>query len=133
MKKLSNSFASLQCIVLIIAFVVSTGAFGSGFSNKWRIQVSEGANSDGTISFLILPKTSDDIKVDVHISKGTSENHVAKLIKNAMKETLPKTRFHVERDDGEDVLVKKKNRAARFGLKLLSNSVKSVRISLNKE
>ena len=50
-----------------------------------------------------------------------------------MKETLPKTRFNVERDDGEDVLVKKKNRAARFGLKLLSNSVKSVRISLNKE
>ena len=112
---------------------MSTSAFGSGLSIKWRIEVSEGANSSGTISFLISPQTSEDIQVDVDISDGTGENHVAKLITKAMKHTLPKKRFHVERDDGEDVLIKKKFHEKRFGLKLLSNTVKSVRINLDKE
>jgi len=125
--------AGLRCLTLIVALVVSSSVSASGLSNKWRIEVSEGANSDGIISFLISPETSDNIQVDVAIPKGTGENHVARIIKKTMQQTLPKKRFHVERDDGEDVLVKKKHHQARFGLTLVSNSVKSVRINIDKE
>ena len=133
MKTQNIRFVTRQCIVLIISCVLSTSAFSSGLSNKWRIEVSKGANSDGVLSFLISPESSEDIQVDVHVPKGTGENHVAKLIKKAMKEKLPKKRFHVERDDGEDVLVKKKHHSARFGLKLLKDTVKGTRINLGKE
>ena len=133
MKKHKKNIVWRYFTALLFSFFLTAYAFGSGLSNKWRIEVSEGAKSDGTISFLVSPESSDDIQVDVNVPKGTGENHIAKLIKKAMKEKLPKKRFHVERDDGEDVLVKKKHHSARFGLTLLSNDVKSVRIHLQKE
>jgi hypothetical protein len=46
---------------------------------------------------------------------------------------LPRDAYHVERDDGEDVLIKKRHGAANFGLKIVSNSVKHVRINPQRE
>ena len=42
-------------------------------------------------------------------------------------------RFHVERDDGEDVLIKKRRGNSDFGVEIMSNSVKGVRINIDRE
>lgn len=102
-------------------------------SNKWRIEVSEGANSTGEIVFRIEPIGGQAIEVRVPVADGTRENNVAKAIRDAMKAELPADGYHVEVDDGEDVLVKKKGGAADFDLVLVGNSVKSVRINLDRE
>jgi hypothetical protein len=103
-----------------------------GLSNKWRIEVSEGAKSDGIMLFRVSPKDQAAIDVRVHINDGLRENMVAKAIKNAFRKQLPKG-YHVERDDGEDVLVKRSWGTPRFGLELVSSDVKAVRIDLEKE
>ncbi len=103
-----------------------------GLSNKWRIEVSEGAKSDGVMLFRVSPKDQPAIDVRVHINDGLRENMVAKAIKNAFRKQLPKG-YHVERDDGEDVLVKRRWGTPRFGLDLVSSDVKAVRIDLEKE
>jgi hypothetical protein len=46
---------------------------------------------------------------------------------------LPDDDYKVEKDDGEDVLVKARGDTPRFALVLISNNVKSVRIRLDKE
>ncbi|MGD8252531.1 MAG: hypothetical protein PVF20_09465 [Desulfobacterales bacterium] len=102
-------------------------------SNKWRIEVSEGAKSTGEIVFRIEPIGGQAIEVRVPVADGTRENNVAKAIRDAMKAELPADGYHVEVDDGEDVLVKKKGGAADFDLVLVGNSVKSVRINLDRE
>ena len=103
------------------------------YSNAWRIEVSEGANSDGEILFRVTPKdgTSQDVKIV--IDNGTSEDHVARVIKNSFEEQLDTSRYDVEIDDGEDVLVKKDLTEARFALVLVSSTVQSVRLHVQKE
>ena len=102
------------------------------YSNKWRIEVSEGANSDGTILFRVTPKDGTATDVAVAIKKGRGENNVAHDIRDVMKSTLNPKEFHAEVDDGEDVLVKKRT-GPDFALVLVESSVKGVRIHIEKE
>jgi hypothetical protein len=114
--------------VMIATALVSLASFqavasdGPSLSNKWRVEVSEGANSDGNIVF----------RVTVAIKDGRSENDVAKDIAAGLKKGLDKKVYKVERDDGEDVLVKKR-KGPNFELKLVESTVKSVRINVAKE
>ena len=67
------------------------------------------------------------------MEEGTSENNVAKQIVSILREQLPEDGYHVERDDGEDVLLKKRMGAANFELSVVSNSVEGVRLNLDRE
>ncbi len=102
-------------------------------SNKWRIEFSEGANSDGDIVFRITPSGGPSIEVSTPVSDGTRENRVASQVRDAFKAQLPDGAYHVEKDDGEDVLVKRRGDTPDFSLELISNSVKSVRIHIERE
>ena len=75
----------------------------------------------------------EPINVSIDVADGTSENGVAKVVVNTLKAQLPKDGFHIERDDGEDVLIKKRQSAANFDLKIVSNSVDHVRINPQRE
>ena len=103
------------------------------YSNAWRIEVSEGANSDGEILFRVTPKGGTTQDVKVVIDDGTSEDHVARVIKNTFEDQLDTSRYDIEMDDEEDVLVKKDLTEPRFALVLVSSTVKSVRLHVQKE
>ncbi len=102
-------------------------------SNKWRLECSGNAESDGAVVLKISQQDADPITIEIPVTKGTSENGVAKTIVKVLKANLDKKAFHVERDDGEDVLVKKKGKTKNFGLEIVSNSVKHLRLNLEKE
>lgn len=73
------------------------------------------------------------IDVEVGVVEGARENKVASVIKDAFRTQLSRDDFHIEKDDGEDVLVKRWGDTPRFALVLITNNVKSVRIRLDKE
>ena len=116
----------------LLAMAISQGAWANP-SNKWRLQFSGGAESDGVIVLKITPVGGEPMTVEVTVSKGTGENAVAKAVTEACREQLPKDAFHVERDDGEDVLLKKRHGSADFDVEVLSNTVKDVRINPDRE
>ena len=101
-------------------------------SNKWRIEVSGGANSDGTITLAVAPVGEDVIRVEIPVSDGKGENAVASTIRKVLKETLGKG-FRVEVDDGEDVLVKQRGSTPNFDLALVESTVNGVRLNLQHE
>lgn len=115
-----------------LLFLAALPAFAGG-SNKWRIQCSEGAKSTGEIVFRFTPDGGTAFDVAVAIPDHTSENHVARIIRDTFRKKLDATRFQVEVDDGEDVLVKKKGNQPNFDLEVASNTVKAVRIGLDRE
>ena len=102
-------------------------------SNKWRLQFSGKADSDGVITITVHPKGGTPITTAIEVENNTGENGVAKTVVNGLKANLPKEAYHVERDDGEDVLVKKRHGAANFDLTIDSNTVKGVRINPDRE
>ena len=110
----------------------STVAPDLKYSNKWRIEVKEGANNDGVARFRVTPKGEVAVEVTVDIKDGRSENGVARDVKNAFKAALDTKRFHVEGDDGEDVLVKKKG-GPDFALELLESTLKGTHFDLERE
>jgi hypothetical protein len=103
------------------------------YSNKWRIEVSESARSDGEIVFQVTPRSGVSELVTVPIQSSFGENHVARAIRDAFRDQLDRDRYSVERDDGEDVLVKKRRGEADFALRVMSSTVSAVRIRVQKE
>jgi len=101
-------------------------------SNKWRVEVSETARSDGTIIFRVTPKDGTPTDVTVAIKDGRGENNIAGDIRDAFRATLDKETFHSEKDDGEDVLLKKR-KGPDFELKLVESTIKATRINVEKE
>ena len=101
-------------------------------SNKWRIKVREGANNTGTLLFRVTPDKGTATDIVVSIDKGRSENGVATDIKNTFKKALDPKVYHVETDDGEDVLVKKR-KGPNFEVKFVESTIKGTRINLDKE
>ncbi len=118
--------------LLTITLMVAAQLAAASTSNKWRLEFSGGADSDGTIVIRLAPKEGDPLEASVEVEDGRSENGVAKDVVSGLKEQVG-DRFHVERDDGEDVLIKKRRGNSDFGVEVVSNSVKGVRINLDRE
>lgn len=102
-------------------------------SNKWRLQFSGKANSDGVIVLRFTPADGDAITAEISIDNNTGENGVAREVVRALREQLPRDDYSVERDDGEDVLIKKRLGRRDFALEIVSNSVRGVRINPDRE
>ena len=102
------------------------------YSNKWRIEVKEGANNDGVARFRVTPKGGTPVEVTVNIKDGRSENGVASDVKNAFKAALDKKAYKVEGDDFEDVLVKKKS-GPEFSIELVESTLKGTHFDLERE
>ena len=120
-------------VAMVLAVLLASGSLCASTSNKWRMQFSGKAHSDGTIVVRISPEDGEPITAEIAIANKTGENSVAKTVVKGLKAQLPEDGYKVERDDGEDVLVKKKFGKSNFGLEVISNDVKNVRINLDKE
>lgn len=122
----------LSGLALALGFS-ACGADELSYSNKWRIQCSGNAESDGAIEFRVTPKGAEPVTVTVQIEDGRSENGVARDIRDALRKQLPSDTYDVETDDGEDVLLKKNFNEANFALEVVSSTVEDVRINLDRE
>ncbi len=105
----------------------------SAFSNKWRLECSGGADSDGQIVLHITPKDGALRVVTVPVSRGTGENAVARTLRDALRAQLGQKAFNIETDDGEDVLVKRRGKTPDFAMQVAENTVKGVRLEVEKE
>ena len=101
-------------------------------SNKWRLQCSGGANSDGVITLRITPKGGAPTEIAVAIKDDSGENGVARAIRDAIKAQAG-DRFKAETDDGEDVLISKRGRQPDFEIAVVSNTVKGVHVTRDRE
>jgi hypothetical protein len=108
------------------------GAFANP-SNKWRLQFSGKANSDGEIVLHLTAPNEQPFVAHIAVKDNTGENGVAKTVVKALKVQLPEDRFHIERDDGEDVLIKKRRGTPDFDVEIVSNTVDGVHINPDRE
>lgn len=102
------------------------------YSNKWRLEVSEGANNDGVITFRLTPKDGTPTDIPVHLKKGRGEDGCARDIRDTFKKALDQKTYKLEIDDGEDVLVKKR-KGPDFSIQLIESTVKGTRVNVERE
>lgn len=97
-------------------------------ADKWRIVCMRDAISDGVIVFRLTPAGGEPQEVRVPIKAGTHENEVARQVRDVFRATVSKELYHVETDDGEAVLVKKKRGKPTFLLEFVSHGVNGLGI-----
>jgi len=118
--------------IAVLALLFAAGVAAAGPSNKWRIEVSGGAESEGVIRLNVVPEGQPAVVVSVQVPKGTGENRLAGLIRDALRAQVG-DRYATEVDDGEDVLVKKRRGSPAVDLSLAGNTVDGVRLRFDRE
>jgi uncharacterized protein (DUF2141 family) len=108
-------------------------ADSSPTSNKWRIEFDGQALKTGEIVFRVTPRQGEPTDVTVNIRSGRAENNVAKDVRDAFAAKLGPDRYVVEVDDGEDILIKKKEGQPDFALELVESDVQNVSVKIEGE
>ena len=119
---------------IVSSLALAALAFGGApTSNKWRIELDGQARSTGSLQFRVTPRQGDATDVVVNIRSGRAENNVAKDVRDAFAARLSPERYTVEVDDGEDVLIKKKEGQPDFALELIDSNVQHVNVKVEGE
>jgi hypothetical protein len=130
MKKLGAISTAIASSLMLAAMAF---ADASPTANKWRIELSGQALTTGELVFRVTPSQGEATDVAVNIRSGRAENNVAKDVRDALAAKLSPQRYSVEVDDGEDVLIKKKEGQPDFALELLDANVQNVSIKVEQE
>jgi len=116
--------------LLAAVFWFSSLAFAADTdpASKWRIQFNHKSDNDGVVSFRIAPVDgSAPIDVETKIPADTHENHAADILKDSLKASLGKG-YHVETDDGEDVLIKRRGKTPKFVVTMTSSTLTGLEV-----
>jgi len=130
MKKL-GAFTSAVVSTLLLAALAYSGTAPT--SNKWRVELDGQAQSSGDLTFRITPRQGEPVDIVATIRSGRAENNVAKDVRNAFAAKLDPDRYTVEVDDGEDILIKRKDGQPDFALELIESNVQNVRVKIEGE
>ena len=122
----------LRYAALAVVLALNSGAALADTSNKWRLQFSGAAESPGEIVLAVREPEGDTFEVVVAIEGNDGENRVSSKTRRALDKALP-FGWRVERDDGEDVLVKRRWFHPRFEIVVVRSTVKGVRINFDQE
>jgi hypothetical protein len=122
-------------IAIASSFLLAAMSFADGAhtSNKWRIELDGQALKTGEMQFRVTPRQGEATDITVNIRSGRAENNVAKDVRDAFAATLSPDRFSVEVDDGEDILIKKKEGQPDFAVELVDSNVQNVSIKVEGE
>jgi hypothetical protein len=125
--------AAISTAVSSLVLAALALADASPTSGKWRIELSGQALTTGELVFRITPRQGEATDVAVNIRSGRAENNVAKDVRDALAAKLSPQRYSVEVDDGEDVLIKKKQGQPDFAIELVEANVQNVSIKVEGE
>ena len=128
--KLGAVFTAIVSLSLLAA---NSFADAAPTSDKWRIEMSGQALTTGEILFRVTPRQGGAVDVSVGIKSGRDENNVAKDVRDALAAKLSPDRYSVEVDDGEDIVISKKDGQPDFALELIESSVRNVSIKVEGE
>ena len=127
-----SGFRRAATVAIAIGLIASAAMVQAEPSNKWRVVLDHTADNDGAIVLRIAPAGGTPIDVETKIPARTGENHAAHILRDSLKASLGKG-YHVETDDGEDLLIKKQHETPDFDLTLVSSSVTGLTIKLKRE
>jgi sarcosine oxidase gamma subunit len=128
-----SKLAAISTAIVSSLFAVNGFADAPSSSNKWRIEMSGQALNSGDIVFRVTPRQGEAVDVSVGIKSGRDENNVAKDVRDALAAKLSPDRYTIEVDDGEDILIKKKEGQPDFALELVDSNVRNVSIKVEGE
>lgn len=113
---------------LLTAMVASAADLGP--THKWRIELNHKTDQHGALILRIAPAAGEPVDVETKFPADMRENHAARLLCDTLQASLDEQTYHVERDDGEDCLVKARDHRSKFMVTLVSSTLTGLEIRI---
>lgn len=113
---LHRTLALVLAFFLVMAFTLTAEARPS---NKWRIHFNGKADKDGHYTVKIEPEDGKPEIIKIEVKKGTRENEAARECRTRLTRELKG--YDVDKDDGEEVVVRARIGTADFELDIEEN------------
>ena len=101
-------------------------------AHKWRVEFGGRAASDGIVVLRLNPINGKSIDVETRIPARSSEENVARAVADSLRYSLGE-RYHIETDDGEDVIIRSAGDGPKFDLVLERSSVSGLEVDIDRE
>ncbi len=101
-------------------------------AGKWRVKFGSHADNDGVITLRVSPEGGAPVDVETKIAAKSGAGKVAKAVRDSLKVSLGEG-YHVETDDGEDVVVSRKGKTPKFEVTLASSSLTGLEVKIGRE
>lgn len=101
-------------------------------AGKWRIEFGDHADNDGVLTLRVSPDGGAPVDVETKITAKSGLERVAKTVRDSLRVSLGEG-YHVETDDGEDVVVGRKGKTPRFYLRLASSTLTGLQVKIKRE
>lgn len=127
-----RSFPLIAALTAVVLMGLAATPASAEPSNKWRIVVDGSTRSGGTVVLRVTPVGGTAQDIETQIPASTGENQVARILTASVKAALGKG-YHVERDDWEAVLIKRRGKTPNFEVTLVSSSLEGTSFRLKRE
>ena len=129
MDRIRSRLTALAAVICLGSLAAAAQADPAG---KWRVEFGSHADSDGTLTLRIAPEGGAPVDVETKIAAKSGAGKVAKAVSESLKVSLGKG-YHVEVDDGEDVVIKHEGKTPKFELTLAGSTLTGLVVKIKKE
>ena len=122
--------------LMAIAVIICVGSFAAAAhadpAGKWRVAFSSRPDNDGALTLRIAPEGGAPVDVETKITAKSSADKVARTVRDSLRVSLGEG-YHVETDDGEDIVIKREGKTPKFEVTLANSTLAGLVIKIRKE
>jgi len=119
----------LACVAGVLTVGSALADDGLNLHKRWRVEVSQGADSDGTLLFRVTPKDGQPVEVSVPVVKGSPRKSISTDIRIAFRDTLD-AKAYTTAFDGLGVRLDGKSDTTAFELKLVESTAQGLKVDV---
>ncbi len=125
-------FRPAAATIAAICILVSATIAQADPAGKWRVAFSSRADNDGVLTLRVSPEGGAPVDVETKIAAKSGADSVAKAVRDSLRVSLGEG-YHVETDDGEDVVVSRKGKTPKFEVTLASSTLTGLEVKIKRE
>ena len=129
MDRVHSRLTALAGIICLGSLAAAAQADPAG---KWRVEFGSHADNDGTLTLRVAPEGGTPVDVETKITAKSGAGKVAKAVSDSLKVSLGEG-YHVETDDGEDVVIMREGKTPKFEVTLAGSTLTGLVVKIEKE
>ena len=129
MDRIRTGFAAIAAAICMGSIAAGAQADSAG---KWRVEFGSRPDNDGALILRISPEGGTPVDVETKITAKSSADKVAKTVRDSLRVSLGKG-YHVETDDGEDVVIGREGKTPKFEVTLAGTTLTGLDVKIKKE
>jgi len=123
---------SIALLATVFALAGAMAGARGDTADKWRMHTAGKSTSDGEIVLRLAELGGIVAEVTIPIPKYTDQKGIAQRIREGLNDNLPGDRYKVEVDEGDDIIVRKRDDVKDFELSIVGNTADGTEVKVER-